>query len=356
MALFGRGWAVLAIGSERPELTCDDMRDEAGRLAALARYQILDTPTEPQFDRITSLVRSVLEVPISVVSLLDQDRQWFKSCIGLNVRQTARDVAFCDRTIRADEPLVVGNAAEDERFKDNPLVTGEPGIRAYAGVPIRTPDGYNLGSLCAIDTKPRTFTPDQIEILKKFADLVMDEIELRQIASVDELTGFLTRRAWLEEAKKAIARAHRHGRPASIAIFDLDHFKSVNDRFGHPAGDKVLEAVSASCRETVREGDVLGRLGGEEFACLMPETAQADAMTVAERHRARIAQLSIAIDDPRTARLAITASFGVACLGPSVSTPEAWLTLADRALYEAKKAGRNRCILADPPRSPAPTP
>ena len=115
------------------------LMDEPARLAALNRYEVLDTPREPSFDRITDLVRSILGVPISAVSLVDTDRQWFKSLAGLDATQTSRDVAFCAHTIRQRAPLIIADAQEDERFRDNPLVTGDPNIRSYAGIPLETP-------------------------------------------------------------------------------------------------------------------------------------------------------------------------------------------------------------------------
>lgn len=155
--------------------------DETARLRALRSYGILDTDVEPSFDRVTSLVARLLDVPIALVSLVDAERQWFKSCAGLgDTRETARDLAFCSYTILRDEVLVIPDAYEDSRFAHNALVTGDPFIRSYAGAPLRTPDGYRIGSLCAIDRKPRQFTPDQLAVLRDLAQIVIDEMELRR--------------------------------------------------------------------------------------------------------------------------------------------------------------------------------
>jgi hypothetical protein len=145
------------------------LADEAARLAALRRYEILDTLPEAPFDRITGLVKAVFEVPIALVSLIDADRQWLKSCVGMDVSETPREISFCTHTIQRREPMVIANATEDPRFANNPLVTGPPYIASYLGAPLETPDGYNVGSLCAIDTKPRTFSATQIEVMKSFA-------------------------------------------------------------------------------------------------------------------------------------------------------------------------------------------
>jgi GAF domain-containing protein len=141
------------------------LTDEMGRRAALRRYEILDTPREAPFDRIVNLVKTVMDVPVALISLVDADRQWLKSCLGVDLTETSRDISFCTYTIQAREPLMIPNASEDPRFANNPLVLGPPHIMSYLGVPLATPDGYNLGSLCAIDTKPRTFNAGQIEVM-----------------------------------------------------------------------------------------------------------------------------------------------------------------------------------------------
>ncbi|KKW93121.1 sensor domain-containing diguanylate cyclase [Sphingobium chungbukense] len=320
-----------------PKLT-----DEPARLAALERYEVLDTPREPSFDRITDLVRSILGVPISAVSLVDADRQWFKSLVGLDDKETSRDVAFCNHTIRQRAPMVITDAREDARFCDNPLVTSDPNIRSYAGIPLETPDGYNIGSLCAIDTVPRQFDPGQIAILQNLAALVVEQLELRRIAERDHLTGALTRRAFLSEMNRAIALFERHDRPASLLLFDIDHFKRINDTHGHPAGDQVIRGIARLCTSLQRPSDSLGRLGGEEFGILLPETAEEDAARAAQRFCDAIAATEI----PGTPPLHVTVSFGVAELRGDWPTSESWLAVADMALYEAKRSGRNRIAIA----------
>ncbi len=153
--------------------------NETERLAALKRHYILDTPPEAALDRITALAARLFSVPISLVSLIDESRQWFKSVYGLDIRETPRDVAFCAHTIASDGIMVVKNAAEDIRFQDNPLVLGSPDIRFYAGAPLTTADGFHLGTLCIIDRTPRELTPEQETLLQNLAATVMDELELR---------------------------------------------------------------------------------------------------------------------------------------------------------------------------------
>jgi len=316
--------------------------DEPGRLAALKRYELLDTPREAPFDRIANLVKTVMDVPIATISLIDRDRQWLKACVGLdNADNMPRGISFCNHTIKSREPMYVPDAKLDPRFRDNPLVTGPPHIGSYLGVPLSTPDGYNLGSLCALDYKPRTFTESQIAVMKSFAALVTDEIELRRLAQIDYLTGAATRRGFFLEMEKAISRFVRNHRPSSLLVFDIDHFKVVNDRYGHPAGDAVLKSLSERIASLLRTSDVLGRLGGEEFGILLMDATLDQAVKSAERFRRGIEEFVVEHDPP----LQVTASFGVAELDADLLLGERWLARADAGLYEAKRTGRNRACV-----------
>ncbi len=154
--------------------------DEVQRLNVLHALNLLDTPAEAVFDRITRLAAQVLNVPIALVSLVDADRQWFKSCAGLDAVETPREVAFCAHAIMQAAPLIVADATQDVRFSANPLVTGDPNIRFYAGVPLRSAGGLAIGTLCAIDSKPRQFSADETNILIDLAALVSKEVQLRE--------------------------------------------------------------------------------------------------------------------------------------------------------------------------------
>jgi len=153
---------------------------DAARVAALEKYAILDTEPEQAFDDLTLLASYVCKTPIALISLVDEDRQWFKSKIGLSVSETPRQVAFCSVAIQHPDVMVVPDTLQDERFRDNPLVLSEPRIRFYAGAPLINEDGYALGTLCVIDQTPRQITQDQKEALQALSRLVLAQLEFRR--------------------------------------------------------------------------------------------------------------------------------------------------------------------------------
>lgn len=162
------------MSEERTEL-------ESRRLEALEALQILDTSGEQSFDEVVQLAKSVLDTPIALISLVDSDRQWFKARVGLEAQETPRDYSFCSHAIRRPaEPFLVCDAEQDERFADNPLVTGPPFIRSYLGVPLRLPGGAAVGTVCVIDTRPRTWTPTEVDSLKRFSRIVDGLLEQRE--------------------------------------------------------------------------------------------------------------------------------------------------------------------------------
>lgn len=319
--------------------------DDEGRIRSLHAYAILDTKEEQPFEHVVSLVQQILMVPMCAVSLVDRYRQWFKAKRGLDVCETARDISFCTHTIQQDRIFIVEDAAEHPLFKTNPLVTGEPGIRSYIGMPLQTPDGYNLGALCAIDTKPRSFSDHEMEILQKLANVVMDELELRQIAARDPLTHCLSRSGWRKEASQEREKAHRYHRPMSVAMLDIDRFKSINDTYGHPAGDRVIQALADTLTSDLRECDVIGRYGGEEFVVVMPETNSAEAAKVCERIRQTFEARAFDFGADVFFRATISIGF---CEMIGDETLDDLIAMADQALYRAKRAGRNKVQCFNP--------
>ena len=321
----------------------DRLKDEPGRLAALRRYEIVDTAEEAPFQRVVELVQTILGVPAAAVTLIDGERQWYKAARGISAKSIPRDVSLCNDTITQLGPMAVTDALIDGRFADNPMVTGAPHVRSYLGVPLTTPDGYNIGTLCAIDTEPRPFDAREGEILKKLAEIVVEQFELRQIAKQDAMTGALTRRGFFAELDKEFLRAARYERPSALLVIDVDHFRAINDRYGHPAGDAVLVSIANAAMATMRKSDIFGRIGGEEFGLLLPETDAEEAREAAERIR-RIVEQTI-VETP-AAEIKATISIGIAPLPAPGEGADVWFAEADIALYEAKQFGRNRVVVA----------
>ena len=150
--------------------------DEEQRIASLRELRILDTEPDEGFDRVTRLAAALFDVPIAMITLVDEDRQWFKSCVGLSMKESSRDAAFCAHVVHSREPMIVDDAFQDGRFADNPLVINEPRIRFYAGYPLILDNGSCIGTLCLIDTRPRTLNRPDLERLHDLADIAMQEV------------------------------------------------------------------------------------------------------------------------------------------------------------------------------------
>ena len=161
-----------------PELPAN----ERSRQTALDQLRILDTPPEERFDRLTRMAARLLDAPIALISLIDRDRQWFKSCVGLGIGEAPRSISFCGHAIFDRQQLVIEDALKDERFCDNPLVTGDPNIRFYVGTPLHSADGHALGTLCVIDRKPRTLSEEDRQCLRDLADCAEEQISARELA------------------------------------------------------------------------------------------------------------------------------------------------------------------------------
>src|SRR6266705_1734381 len=292
--------------------------EESARLAALRSYCVLDTGREARFDDLTGLAADICETPVSLVSLVDSHRLFFKSAHGIDVREVPYPDFFCGHAIRQRDVFVVPDALEDPRFAKHALVVDPPRARSYAGVPLVTPQDHVLGTLCVIDFVPRKFDP---------------------------LTGLYNRRQLEESLHREILRARRGGASVGIMAIDVDHFKQVNDTLGHEAGDCVLRRIADELASCVREEDVACRSGGEEFVIILPGAGKTALRSRAETVRRKIEQARIQAGD---GTLNLTVSIGLASFPSYGDIGKSVLRAADVALYKAKAAGRNRVAMCTP--------
>ncbi len=299
---------------------------EAARQFALERYDILDTAEEYSFDHITNAVRAALDVPVAAISLVDGDRLWLKSKTGVRPSELPRNTTFCNHTIKDCDPMIVENALQDERFKDQPSVIGEPYTRSYIGVPLTTPDGHNIGALCAMDFVPRKFSPQKVELVKRLAELVIHELELRQQAEKDRLTGALSRSGFALEVQKAISLYDREKIKSTIIRFDVDLYKMVQHRANRPAGNDLLKSIIQPLIDMLRSSDCIGRMGGTQFAILLTRTTAAEALRATEALQQRIdaADADVFFD------------FSMSEISPGIGICDDWLQQVEAKLEAAK--------------------
>ncbi|CAD7557055.1 GGDEF domain-containing protein [Aeromonas hydrophila] len=308
--------------------------NERLRLDALRRISILDSSAEERFDRITRMARSMFDVPISLVSLVDENRQWFKSCCGLPVQETPRDVSFCGHAILGDGLFVVEDTRQDLRFADNPLVSGEPHIRFYAGCPLQIGEGYKLGTLCIIDRKPRLLDSRQQGLLTDLACMVERELAAIQLATLDDLTGITNRRGFMLLAQKCLQLAHRQEREATLLFIDLNRFKEINDQLGHDVGDDALQQMAGLMCRVFREADIFARLGGDEFAVLLLGSGPLEITRVLARFAEALAVFNQESGKPYQ----LACSIGVGHYdGRSPPALKQLLQQADQKMYDCKK-------------------
>jgi len=342
--------------------------DEARRLAALYATRLLGTSPEDAFDRITRMAARLLKMPISLVSLVDKDIQWFKSRCGFTPTESPRAVSFCGHAILEHEPLVIPDALLDPRFADNPLVTGEQHVRFYAGVPLFSIDRMAIGTLCVLDRVPRTLDQDELDILRDLARMVEGLIQHRQLASAarslyahmeldpsnaelssaagqvefllnhDVLTGLANRQSLVRAVEKHLAAMgddQAQGKTL-VASINVDKFKRLNELLGHHGGDKALVTITRSLQALLRPGDMLARAGNDEFVLLLPGLGDDSAA------RDRLRQLMQAVNHEYMTPggpIPLTCSIGYAICPDDGKNGDLLLNNAAMAMRRAKALG-----------------
>ena len=308
-------------------------QDEAERLRVLRSLDILDTPAEERFDRLTRIANRLFDVPIALVSLVDENRQWFKSSVGLAATETPRDISFCGHAILGDDIFVVNDALSDRRFADNPLVLANPNIRFYAGCPLTALNGSKLGTMCLIDREPKGFTKNDRDILKDLASMVEREIDLTQLATIDELTNIPNRRGFRVLAEQELKLCERQKLPASIVYLDIDKFKQINDSYGHAEGDRALSIFAENLKGISRDSDVIARMSGDEFVVLFADASKKTAESIVNRFRSGLDEREL----KDNLDYQISFSHGIVEFNPEVHTSIGELLNAGDELMYAQK-------------------
>lgn len=243
--------------------------NESERLRQLEALDLLDTPPEERFDRITRLAQRLFGVPTALVSLVAADRQWFKSRVGFAATETPRTVSFCGHAILSHQTLVVTDALQDERFHDNPCVIGEPHIRFYAGHPLVVRERSRVGTLCLIDYRPRDFTAQEVELLRDLAHLAEQEFAAIRLPTTDEVTGLPNRRGFETFGERLLRMCQRAGMPVALLSIQFAGAALIRDTHGTAAAERALKAFAELLLKTFRASDLAARVGEDRYAVLL---------------------------------------------------------------------------------------
>lgn len=308
--------------------------NEIERLRALRALKILDTAHEERFDRVTRIAKHLFNVSISLVTLIDEDRQWFKSRQGLGVCELPRESSFCGHTINQNELLIIPDTSSDERFFDNPFVVGDPKIRFYAGSPLKLKQGVIIGTLCLADDKPRNLSDEEKQLLRDLGSLVEQEIQSIQLATIDELTKISNRRGFLSLAEHTLNNCKKNKVSMTLILFDLNKFKQINDVYGHHEGDFVLTKFAQVMLSSFCDCEVIGRLGGDEFVVMLSDSGAKKADDALLGFTNAIEQTNSILNKPYN----IDYSFGVVNFTYNTDkTVVEMIQDADTAMYKQKK-------------------
>ncbi|HEU4617239.1 MAG TPA: sensor domain-containing diguanylate cyclase [Gammaproteobacteria bacterium] len=331
------------------------------KLAHLPMLDLLYTPIEERFERITRLARRALGFPVAAITLLSSEKQWFKSVSGWSISELPRDRCLCNLTLEANDLVAIPDTLEDSRTASHPLVTSGPKFRAYVGFPLTDGEELVAGTLCVFDVKPRPLSSGDRQTLLDLAAIAQSEIArdrlrsahasltsklgvARREAMMDPLTRLWNRRGAMLLLESAFEDADRSSKPLTIALVDLDGFKQVNDTMGHQTGDEVLRKVAGRLVSSVRGHDVACRIGGDEFLLLIIDSDIESGRAITERVLGSITSSPI---PTRDRSIDMTASVGFTVRKPRErASIDELLERADRALRQSKDQGRNRVRMA----------
>lgn len=264
--------------------------DEAYRLDTLQALRLLDTPPEERFDRITRIAARTLGTSWAMLNLVDEHRLCVKSSLGLDLREIPRDLSFCGHTILDDDILVIPDTSKDRRFKDNPYVTGDPGIRFYAGCPLSAANGTMVASLCVCDSEPRDFSEEDMVLLRDLANIAEQELDAARPASLDALTGLSDSKSFFHLSRHMLNLCERLDRPATLVYLRLGgkHFR--NTLHGHSRWDRLLMSFADILLSVSRESDIRGRVDQDEFGMLLANCEKSRVDVVLDRLRTALSE------------------------------------------------------------------
>lgn len=327
------------------------------RRSAIRHYQILDSDPEIEFDDIAMLAALICDTDSGAISFIDDDRQWFKATSGIDLRDTPIAESFCVHTIERRSILVVKDAHLDPKFATNPLVTGNPNIRFYAGMPIKAKNGTPIATLCVFDPKPRPNGLSQtqettlrvlaaqvqsllelrLSVIERRAQVLQQvglSKELRRMAEHDVLTGLPNRGLFNKQLIAAMSKADQNETRVALMLVDVDHFKQINDALGHDVGDALLCSFADRLHSAVRTTDTAARLGGDEFGVILSDIGLDGDLTVITR------SLNERLHQPlehNGREIRCQASIGLAIYPDHARTAEELTKCCDLALADAKQ-------------------
>jgi len=350
--------------SNRPipdKLSATIASTETLKLLELATIDVFYTPVEERFERITRTARRLFSVPVAAVTILNHEKQWFKSVAGWAISELPIEKSLCAWTVKDDRMVIISDTRDDPRVAEHPLVLGKPHFRFYAGSPLHDKTGKAVGTFCVFDTNPREFGSDDMRSLQDMTDMAQQELladqknlaqaeiisklgVARRQAMFDPLTRVWNLRGATPFLRTELIKAEESNSDLSICTIDVDKFKQINDNFGHQAGDQVLRRLASSLIRCIRTGDIVVRHGGDEFMLILPGCDRKMAQQIADRARLIVSESPI-----RTSDGIISTTISIGCTSRRASeniSPEELIERADKALRNAKVAGRDRVFVA----------